>query len=93
MKFLANKKADFIVVTDSRICKSIEQKVAEEWEGKCIFNSFSSQARGIAFFLKKDILAKVLDTVKDEDGNLLGILVDYEGKTILIQGIYGPNND
>ena len=85
--------ADFIIVTDSRICKTIEQLVSEEWDGKSIFNSFSSQARGIAIFIKKNNLAKILDICKDENGNVLGLLLDYEGKKILLEGVYGPNED
>ena len=80
-------------MTDSRICKSIEQTIKEEWEGKCIFNSFSSQSRGVAIFLKKDNLAKILDTCQDQNGNILGLLLELEGKRILLEGVYGPNND
>ena len=35
----------------------------------------------------------ILDTFKDENGNILAILLNYEGKRILLEGIYGPNND
>ena len=90
---MSKKNADFIIVTDSRICKTIEQSVREEWDGKCIFNSFSSQARGIAIFLKKNNIASILETFGDQNGNILAILLNYEGKRILIEGIYGPNND
>ena len=93
LTFLAKKNADFIIVTDSRISKNIEQSVSEEWEGKCIFNSFSSQARGIALFIKKNNTSKIEDTFRDENGNILAILLIYEEKRILLEGIYGPNND
>ena len=65
----------------------------EEWGGTCLFNSFSSQARGVAIFLKKNNTAKVLDKFNDSDGNLLSILIEYEGKRILLECIYGPNAD
>ena len=82
-----------MIVCDTRICKSIENTVREEWGGTCIFNSFSSQARGVAIFLKKDSIAKVVDKFADVDGHILAILVDFQEKRILIEGLYGPNTD
>ena len=82
-----------MIICDTRICKSIENTVREEWGGTCIFNSFSSQARGVAIFLKKDSIAKVVDKFADVDGNILAILVDFQEKRILIEGLYGPNTD
>ena len=67
--------------------------VREEWEGKCVFNSFSSQSRGIALFIKKNNISRIIDTFSDENGNILAILLNYEDKRILLEGIYGPNSD
>ena len=36
---------------------------------------------------------KILDRFNDHNGNVLSILVEYENKRILIEGIYGPNGD
>ena len=67
--------------------------VREEWGGSCVFNSFSSQARGVAIFLKKDSTAKIVDKFTDSDGNILAILIIFQEKRILLQGLYGPNTD
>ena len=93
LHFLSKKNPDFLVVTDTRISKEIENTVNAEWEGCCIFNSFSSNSRGVAIFIKKNNIAVVKDTFKDNQGNILGILLEYEGKKILLEGIYGPNDD
>ena len=90
---LKKKNPDIIIACYTRICKSIENVVREEWGGQCIFNSFSSQARGIAIFLKKNNPAKILDKFCDQDGNILAILMLYNDKKILLEGIYGPNDD
>ena len=58
-----------------------------------MFNSFSSQARGVAIFLKKDNPAKIVDKFCDENGNLLAIGIIYEEKKILLECLYGPNQD
>ena len=92
---LNKKNPDFILISDTRICKTIEQTVREEWGGKCLFNSFSSQARGVAMaiFLKKDNTAVILDKYCDNTGNMIALLINYEGKRILLECIYGPNTD
>ena len=67
--------------------------IREEWDGHCIFNSFSSQARGVAIFMKKNNPAKILDKFCDINGNILAISMIYEGKKILLEVLYGPNQD
>ena len=90
---LKKRNPDFILVCDTRICKSIESVVRDEWEGRCIFNSFSSQARGVAIFLKKGNTAKIVDKFCDNAGNILAISMIYEEKKILLEILYGPNQD
>ena len=67
--------------------------VSDEWGGRCVFNSFSSQARGVAIFLKKNNPARIIDSYRDNDGNLLAISLIYEEKKILLEVLYGPNQD
>ena len=90
---IRKKNPEFIITCDTRICSSIENIVRQEWGGVCVFNSFSSQARGVAIFIKKDSTAKVLDKYIDNEGNLLAILMLFQDKRILLEGIYGPNAD
>ena len=90
---LRKKNPDFLVLLDTRICPSIENTVREEWGGKCFFISLNSQSRGVAIFLKKGTNADILDTKTSPDGNLLALLFEYEGRRILLRGVYGPNED
>ena len=90
---IKKRNPDFILVCDTRICQSIESMVRDEWGGQCVFNSFSSQARGVAIFLKKNNPAKIIDSFSDTDGNLLAISLLYEEKKILLEVLYGPNQD
>ena len=90
---IKKKNPDIVIACDTRICKSIENLVREEWGGKCVFNSFSSQARGVAIFIKKDFPLTILDEFCDTAGNILAVLFSYEEKRILLEGLYGPNSD
>ena len=90
---MRKRNPDFIFACDTRICKSIENVVREEWGGQCIFNSFSSQSRGVAIFIKKDNPAKIIDKFFDDEGNVLAIAIMYEERKILLECLYGPNQD
>ena len=93
MHFLRKKNSDILILVDTRLSKDIENQVKAEWGGHAFFSSFSSQARGIAIFIKKDLPIKILDNFADPAGNISAILVEIENKKILIEGIYGPNTD
>ena len=91
--FLRKKDPDLLVILDTRFSKDIENSVKAEWGGQVLFSSFSSQARGVAIFVKKNLPIKILDKFNDQNGNILGLLIEYEGKRILLEGLYGPNGD
>lgn len=90
---LKKKNPHFVLACDTRIAKSIEPVVRDEWGGRCVFNSFSSQARGVAIFFKKGNSADIVDKFCDQEGNLLALLLVYEDKKILLEVLYGPNDD
>ena len=93
LQYLRNKKPDILILVDTRISKDIECQVKEEWNGYTFFSSFSSQARGIAILLRKDLPIKIKDSFCDQAGNIAAVLVEMEEKLVLIEGIYGPNED
>ena len=82
-----------LIVVDTRFSVEMENDIKTEWGGQVLFSSFSSQSRGVALFVKKNLAIKVLDKYNDQQGNLLSVLVEYESKKILIEGVYGPNGD
>ena len=90
---IRKKNPDFILTCDTRISKCIESIVREKWEGRCLFSSFSSQARGVAIFIKKDNPSIILNTFQDQGVNIVAIQVLLEDKKILIEALYGPNQD
>ena len=90
---LKKKELDIIFVVDTRFAKSIENRVKAEWGGQSFFSSFTSQARGVAIFFRKNIPVEVLDKRNDNDGNILSLLIKFSDKRILLTAIYGPNTD
>ena len=74
---LKKKELDIIFLVDTRFAKSIENKVKAEWGGTVLFSSFTSQARGVAIFFRKNIPVDILDKKSDNDGNILSLLILY----------------
>ena len=73
--------------------KDIEDQVKIECGAHAYFSSLTSQARGVLIFIKRELPAKILDTFLDRGGNIVSVLIEIEGKSILLEGIYGPNQD
>ena len=93
LHFLNAKRPDILIIADTRLSKDIETVVKAEWGGHAHFSSFTSQARGVAIFMRKDFPVKVLDSFKDKEGNILSLLLEIETKKVLVQGTYGPSKD
>ena len=95
-KFFMNIKPyspDIVLLSDTRFNHDLEQTLMNEIDYKCIFNSLSSDKRGVAILYKKNIPLTHTVLEKDNNGNLLTIKAVYDDKAFLITSIYSPNED
>ena len=92
---MKKKRANIILLSDTRISKDIEPLVKAEWGGKANFASFTSQARGVAIFFTKDLAIEILENsvYNDPSGNFTVLNFKYENFVITLSCIYGPNQD
>ena len=92
---MRKKRANIILFSDTRISAEIEPIVKAEWGGKANFASFSSQARGVAIFFKKDFAFDIIESsiYNDKSGNFTAMNIKYEDFILTLACIYGPNND
>ena len=92
---MRKKGADIIMFSDTRIAKEIEPTVIAEWGGKINFASYTSQARGVAIFFRKELPIEIIeDTIyNDNSGNFTCLNVKFEEYVINLSCIYGPNED
>ena len=90
--FLSKKRADILILVDTRISKDIENEVKTEWGSHAYFSSYNSQSRGVAILIKKNLPIKILDHFADTAGNISAILVEIEDRKILIEGIYNTDS-
>jgi exonuclease III len=92
-KFLKEKRHDITIIVDTRFDKSKENLIKNEWGGDAIFSSKDSQSRGAAIFFRKGLPVKIIEKFADQNGNMVATKVEVYEKTILLTGLYGPNND
>ena len=92
---IKKKQADIILFSDTRIAKELEPTVKAEWGGKTNFASYTSQARGVAIFFRKELPIEIIENsiYNDKSGNFTTLNFKYETFLINLSCIYGPNED
>ena len=95
VQILKNQQVSIVFLSDTRLNKDTEVEVKQEWEGKAYFSSYTSQARGVAILIAREIPIVVYeDTIfRDSTGNLLMFNCKYENTTRSLYCLYGPNCD
>ena len=64
-----------------------------EWGGEVVFNSFQSNAKGVCILFSNETEYKIRKSKADQNGNLLALDLEVEGKWLTLINIYGPNED
>ena len=93
--FLRDKKADIIFLSDTRLSKDVESAVKQEWGGKAYFASHTSQARGVAVLISKDLPLDIYEETlyRDPSGNIIMFNCKFENCILSLCCLYGLNND
>lgn len=90
---LKEKKSDIYCLVDTHFTSKEENFISLQWGYNCIFNSKSSNSRGVAILFNNNIDYEIHQQLKDENGNLLMADISVHGKRFSLAAIYGPNND
>jgi hypothetical protein len=97
---IVSLKTDIIFLSDIRLCNSSGSSnisaVTESFRRNpyCAYRLIShsnANKRGVGILIKHTLSFTVLDEYRDEEDNVLGILIDFEGKRVALCAIYGPN--
>lgn len=64
-----------------------------EWGGDMHFSNGSTNARGVAILIKRDLDIKIRHSFKDEDGRLLVLIIEKKEELFLIANVYAPTQD
>ena len=97
---IVSLQTDIIFLSDIRLCNtagiSNSKQVSDTF--RCnpysaykFFNNSNSSKRGVGILIKHTLSFTVLDEYRDRDDNVLGLLINFEGKHVALCAIYGPN--
>ena len=82
-----------LCLQDTHISREMQKRVRNEWGFQSAFSSYSSQARGVAIFINKNVEFKLISTVVDPMGNFLFLDIELLNSRITLGSIYAPNKD
>ena len=78
---------------DTHFIKDLEPYIETQWGYKCVFNSHTSNSRGVAVLFNNDFKLKLHKEKKDNNGNLLALDLSINEHRVTLINIYGPNTD
>lgn len=93
IKNLIDLKADILILVDTRLNPCLERRIRNDFN----FNIYSSLTneprRGVSILFKRSINYVILDSAKDNEGNILSLKTKINDDIIIITGLYAPNRD
>ena len=94
LDYLNSLNSNIICLQDTHWVESDLRNLKKFWSHECIINGKHTNSRGVAILLNNNFEYKILDTFKDEIGNVLAINMNISNNfSVLIINTYGPNKD
>lgn len=93
LNFYRSKGYSIICFQDTHFTPEAEPYIEAMWGYKCFFNSYKSNARGVALFFNNNFEFKVHQEKRDKEGNLIALDLTIEDNRVTLINIYGPNID
>ena len=91
--YLRSQKYSFYFLQETHFQPNLEDRIRSEWGTGIYFSSFSSNAKGVAILINNNVEYKVIEEIKDLNGQFLLLHIKMFEKEFLLANIYGPNND
>ena len=86
------RNASIVCLQDTHLLDSDMSSIRQIWP-ECYINGTRSNARGVITLLNNNFEHTVIDTYKDEEGNLLQLIIDLGSFKLNLINVYGPNRD
>lgn len=90
---LHERRFDVILLQETHSTADIENFWKAEWGGTIIYSHGTSNSKGVAILIKKNLNAKVLNELKDDEGRSLLAQILIDGVEFAFTSVYAPNND
>lgn len=89
---LKEQKCEIYCLVDTHFSQKDQNLIRSQWNSDCVFNSYSSNSRGIAI-LFNNIEYELHTQLNDTQGNYLIVDISVQSKRFTLAVIYGPNVD
>ena len=93
LHYIYNKRYSIVCLEDTHWTEKIHNQISHEWGYKCMFSSYTSQARGTAILFKNDFQFKIHNAIHDTNGNFIILDMNIESSRLTLVCLYGPNKD
>ena len=93
LNYLKSRKHNIYCLQDTHFKKSLEPYIQAQWGYKCIFSSYTTNARGVAILLNNNFEYKIHKQELDGTGNYIILDITIEGERMTLINLYGPNED
>ena len=90
--FLKDTNASIVCLQDTHLLETDKSSIRQIWPD-CYINGSKSNSRGVIILFNNNFEYKILDTYKDDDGNILQLLINLGSFTLNLINIYAPNKD
>ena len=91
--YLRSQNYSFYFLQETHFQTNLEERIRSEWGSGIYFSSFTSNSKGVAILINNNVEYKIMEEIKDINGQLLLLHIKMFDKEFLLGNIYGPNND
>ena len=92
LSYFKDTNASIVCLQDTHLLESDISSVKNIWP-ECYLNGVKSNSRGVIILVNNNFEHEVLDISKDEEGNMLQLLIDCGTFKLNLINIYAPNKD
>ena len=91
--YIRGKNIQICCLQETHFTESLEPYIRAEWGGNVVFNSYTSNSKGVCILFNNNLEYKIVNTRKDGEGNFILLDLIIEDKKLTLVTIYGPNDD
>ena len=82
--YLRGKNIQICCLQETHFTESLEPYIRAEWSGNVVFNSYTSNSKGVCILFINNLEYKIVNTRKDAEGNFILLDLIIEDKKNLL---------
>ena len=91
--YLKKLSTNIAFIQETHLTDLEHMRLRRDWIGQVFFSSYTSNARGVAILINKNVSFKLISVEKDTQGRFLFLDCVLNTNRVTLVNIYGPNHD